>query len=87
MEVTATFKERLKGVGIALIIIFGCMPLAIVVTIFTSSFWAWIEKTFSVETYGHSGPAEWCYWVSYALMIASCTWVWWVVERRTARRR
>jgi hypothetical protein len=71
-----TLKERLKGVAIAIAILLVCMPLAIALTIFTASFWSWFEATFAIESIGHSGPAEWCYLVSYGLLVVIATAIW-----------
>lgn len=71
-----TLKERLKGIGIAVAILLLCMPLAIVLTIFTASFWSWFEITFAIESIGHSGPAEWCYLLSYGLLVVIATAIW-----------
>jgi hypothetical protein len=76
------FAERVRGVAIALTILIACFPLAIIVTIFTSPFWSWIEHNFDIEAYGHSGPAEWCYLVSYGFIAATCTYVWSRVRNR-----
>ncbi len=70
------FTGRLQGVAIALVILIICFPLAIIITIFTSQFWSWLEHNFEIEAYGHSGPAGWCYLVSYGLIVAICTYVW-----------
>jgi hypothetical protein len=82
-----TFKERLKGVGIALIIVIVCIPMAIIVTLFTTSFWLWIENTFAIESIGHSGPAEWCYLTSYVFLITICTIVWSFTKRQAAEKK
>jgi len=65
------FNERIKLVVITLALIIICLPLAFVITVFTNPFWLWIEKTFSVESVGHSGPAEWCYITVYLLLICA----------------
>ena len=63
-------------VSIALTILIGCVPIAIIVTLVTASFWLWIENSFQIEAYGHSGPAQWCYLVSYGVVVALFGAVW-----------
>ena len=75
------FRERIKGVGIALALLIGCFPVAVVITLITSPVWSWYEAQFGIEAYGHSGPAEWCYLVSYGLLIAGCAIIWSRVNR------
>ena len=82
-----TFKERLKGVGIGLVIVIGCIPMVAVLTISTASFWSWFEATFAVESYGHSGPAEWCYLAFYLLILVICTFVWSFVRIKSSRKK
>lgn len=41
-------------------------PLAILTTLALFPFWSWLEARFGIEAVGHSGPADWCYWVAYA---------------------
>ena len=71
-----TFSERIRGAAIAIVILILCFPLAILTTIMTSSFWLWFEHTFGIEAYGHSGPAQWCYLVSYGVVVAISTYIW-----------
>ena len=70
------FTQRLAGVAIATVILVICFPISILATIITSSFWLWIENTFGIEAYGHSGPAEWCYLVIYLVIVSinACIW-------------
>ncbi len=78
-----SFAERLKGVAIAIGLLLLCAPVAVVLTILTASFWAWVEAAFGVEAYGHSGPAEWCYLVVYGVLVVGCTWGWSRLQRGT----
>jgi hypothetical protein len=80
-------KKQLNKVGIITIIVVVCIPLAIVATLVTSSFWAWFETTFKIESYGHSGPAEWCYLASYVILITICISVWSVSKRRIVNNK
>ncbi len=69
-------KARLKGVGIAFIITFAVMPVAVVITFFTFPFWRWFEETSGIESIGHSGPAEWCYLLVYFIVIVFVAFIW-----------
>ena len=70
------WKDRFKGAAIGLAITIACLPLAAVITLLSGSFWLWFENTFAIEAFGHSGPAEWCYLVTYLCLvaIAGCSW-------------
>jgi H+/Cl- antiporter ClcA len=70
------FQNRIKGVGIALALLIGCVPVAIILTITASPLWSRFERQFKIEAYGHSGPADWCYLVSYSLLIIICALIW-----------
>ena len=80
-----TFAQRLKGAAIALAILIIPIPIAVILTITTSPFWSWVERAFSIEAYGHSGPAEWCYLASYILIVIICILVW--SHRHSAKKR
>jgi len=60
--------EMRKSVTIIIIMLVG-VPLAIATTISTHPFWRWFELSTGIESYGHSGPAEWCYLFDYALFV------------------
>ena len=69
-------KQRLKYIGVALIILVVALPVAIMITVITHPFWLWFEETSGIESYGHSGPAEWCYWVVYFILLACAACIW-----------
>ncbi len=74
--------DRLRGVGIALAICLISIPIAIVTTIALLPFWSWIESMLEIESIGHSGPAEWCYIVSYSIILISVSLIWRAIRRR-----
>jgi len=45
-----------------------CLPLAFVLTPLLLPLWSWIEGTYGIESVGHSGPADWCYWLVYVVL-------------------
>ena len=49
----------------------GSLPISFIVTILLFPFWSWIEERFGIESVGHSGPAEWCYWVISVVIFIS----------------
>lgn len=44
------------------------IPLAILMTVVTSGFWNWFEGVTGIESYGHFGPAGWCYLADYLII-------------------
>ena len=76
-----TFKDRIKGVLIAIVLLVACFPVAVILTIISSPLWSWFEGQFSIEAYGHSGPAEWCYLLTYVLLVALCTIIWTLMRK------
>ena len=52
--------------GLAVLVI--CMPVAFFVTILLIPLWSWIEKTYGIESIGHSGPSDWCFYSVYTLL-------------------
>jgi hypothetical protein len=64
---------------IAAVLLLGA-PAAIVLTLLVFPAWRLFEEKTGVEAYGHSGPAEWCYVVDYAVLV--CAGLWLVFRRR-----
>jgi hypothetical protein len=46
------------------------LPIAFIATILLSPLWSWIEATYGIESIGHSGPSDWCFYVVYGLLNA-----------------
>lgn len=65
-------RRALITLGLLLV----CVPAAFILTVATFPFWRWIEERFGIEAFGHSGPAEWCYWLVYAALAAGCFGFW-----------
>jgi phosphotransferase system glucose/maltose/N-acetylglucosamine-specific IIC component len=53
--------------GLAILVV--CMPIAFIVSILLSPLWSWIEKTYGIESIGHSGPSDWCFYVVYGVLV------------------
>src|SRR5438105_4907015 len=46
-----------------------CLPVALITTILLVPLWSWIERTYGIESIGHSGPAGWCYAFVYSTFV------------------
>jgi hypothetical protein len=64
-----------RGALAALVVAVALMPVTLVITIVLDPLWRWIEATTGVESIGHSGPAGWCFWLVYALLLADAALV------------
>jgi len=49
----------------------GCIPVAFVLTILLFPPWGWVERRWGIESVGHSGPANWCFWLVYGACVAA----------------
>ena len=56
-------------IGAGLLI--AALPVAAILTIFFLPLWSWIEARFAIEAVGHSGPADWCYLLTYAVLVSA----------------
>ncbi|CAB1075747.1 hypothetical protein D1AOALGA4SA_3559 [Olavius algarvensis Delta 1 endosymbiont] len=74
--------NRLRDVGIAFVLCLISAPIAIAVTIALLPFWSWMESMSEIESVGHSGPAAWCYLMSYIIILSSIFLIWWAIRRR-----
>lgn len=50
-------------------------------TILLVPLWRWIEADFGIEAIGHSGPAEWCFYVVLAILSVPALYILWRVWR------
>gem|GEM_PF-1744928 len=76
-----TLRAMNKIILISLLLL-ASVPVALVVTIMTMPFWSWLEKTFMIESIGHSGPAAWCYLASYGLISSLLMAIHYLLSRR-----
>jgi len=60
----------LRLILLTLGVLIACAPIAFIVTFLLSPLWSWIEVTYGIESIGHSGPADWCFYVVYGLLNA-----------------
>jgi hypothetical protein len=61
-------KTASRHIAVALGIAAVCLPAAFILTFLLMPLWSWIEATYKIESVGHSGPADWCFWAVYALI-------------------
>ncbi len=59
----------MKKIGLSLLVAFLALPIAAVVTILMSGFWGWFEARTGIESLGHSGPSDWCYELTYGIVL------------------
>ena len=51
--------------GLAVLVV--CMPIAFLITMLLIPLWSWIEATYGIESIGHSGPSDWCFYLVYGV--------------------
>ena len=59
---------RLALITVALLVV--CLPIAFIGTFLLDPLWSWIEATYGIESIGHSGPSDWCFYLVYGLLNA-----------------
>jgi len=74
----------IKFLIVAAVIALLTMPAAFMTTLLLYPLWSWIEATFGIESVGHSGPADWCFLVVYASLLAAALFLLWRSWRRHA---
>jgi len=75
-------ENRLPVVAMAFMICLISAPIAMFATIALIPFWSWIESSLQIESIGHSGPAEWCYVVTYVIALICVFLTWWIIRLR-----
>lgn len=67
----------IKTTIIVIVWALALLPVSALVTVVAWPVWSWLEKATGIESMGHSGPATWCYYATYALVVAACLgWQW-----------
>jgi len=61
-------KTFLRRACISVLILVLAMPVTFILTILLSPLWSWIEATYGIESMGHSGPADWCFWLIFTIL-------------------
>ncbi len=70
-----TRHQKLRALALALAIVAGCLPLAFITTLILAPFWRWLDTDMGVESLGHSGPAQWCYWTGLYSLLFVLAWI------------
>ena len=71
---------------VVIVVVVALMPVTLGTTIVLAPLWTWIEATTGIESIGHSGPADWCFWLVHALLLAGAALVA-LGRRRSGRAR
>jgi hypothetical protein len=64
-------KRALTTVALALLFAAAALPLSAVTTLALLPFWRLVEERYGIESVGHSGPADWCFILIYALWLTA----------------
>ena len=65
MEMTRIWRA-LAMIGV--IALLG-VPVTFFATIALLPLWSEIERRYGIESVGHSGPADWCFWVVFVIYL------------------
>jgi len=57
------------------------LPVSFFVTVLLTPAWRWLEMSYGIESVGHSGPSEWCFWFIYALLLVPSLFLSWRVRK------
>lgn len=55
---------------IGLVALLG-VPVTFFATIALLPLWSAIERRYDIESVGHSGPADWCFWTVYVIYLVA----------------
>ena len=73
-----------KHLLVILAILITGVPAAFIITILLLPLWSWIEATYAIESVGHSGPADWCFWLVYSVWFVVLSGGWYLRSRLMA---
>ena len=75
----------MKRILILLLLLILALPVSAIVAWVLLQLWDWLERTFGIESVGHSGPADWCYWLTFCTVVLLISTVWIIIRRRKKR--
>jgi len=77
-------NSRFRYIVLLVVLLVTCAPSSVLLTLSLLPLWRWLEAAYGIESIGHSGPAEWCYVVTFlvCLVISTC----WAGIRLVRRR-
>jgi hypothetical protein len=70
--------------GLAVLVV--CMPIAFLLTILLIPLWSWIEAIYGIESIGHSGPSDWCFYLVYGVISVTALSVFALIRVHSRRR-
>lgn len=79
-------KLRLLRFLAVLAILLAAMPPAFILTIALMPLWSRIEERYGIESVGHSGPAAWCFELTYAVVVPVVAALAVALQRSRSRR-
>jgi len=79
-------RLALRNLVLLVAVLLTSVPLSVVLTLFLLPFWRWLEATYGIESIGHSGPAEWCYVVTFLACLVTLGWGGILAARRRKKR-
>ena len=72
-----------RGLAVLGLIVLLGVPVTFFATIALLPLWSVIERRYGIESVGHSGPADWCFWTVFVLYLIAAL----AVERPFRVRR
>jgi len=63
----------------------AAIPAAFIITFMLYPLWSWIEATYGIESVGHSGPADWCFFAIFGVLVALAAMLVWLSWKRSER--
>ena len=68
---TAVPTAKRAAITIAFVVLYAAvaLPLSAITTLALLPLWRFIEERYRIESIGHSGPADWCFILVYALWL------------------
>lgn len=82
MSLSSNLRSLIVGIAISAGLLVLLLPVTLIVTFMLFPLWSWIEDSFNIESVGHSGPAEWCFVVVFALLVGSVIPGFWLLRWR-----
>lgn len=72
-----SFLRFLRYLATTFLFLAAMLPASWLITMTFTPFWLWFDESFGIESFGHTGPAAWCFLAIYGILAGTGTALYW----------
>ena len=78
-------RSMVRAWGMAFAIVILSVPVTVILTLLMVPVWRWLERSYDLESIGHSGPAGWCYIATFLVCVSTLVGALYVSKKKRGR--